>query len=301
MGYDHYIVTANCGKCNARRLWNLTTRRSPIRGKCQCGAINTFDELPEWPDIPRTLYIGPEKYKRLKLFPIPPSIDHFSSWALPYSIRSFVYQSSRELGGCRYDTHYKGEVMGEMVYSDECTPPYSPEDENPPSLSCHMVAGWTTGETSCALWENVSKLCQTKTEVEFLHWYLALAKDRHFPMLIPQVRIGIAERRRPDFIIFVPLQYWKFKRYAVQLDAAHPNESASEDLERDEDVKKHGYEVLSLRPVTHGYLQEVKWLVEKVDEEMRLAEFDPWSVAIEVSVVHTVGGPPPIPDDDVLF
>ena len=37
-----------------------------------------------------------------------------------------------------------------------------------------------------------------------LHQYLVYAKHQ-FPMLLPQPRIGIAERRRPDFVAFVPL------------------------------------------------------------------------------------------------
>jgi len=143
-----------------------------------------------------------------------------------------------------------------------------------------MVGGWTKGKATCPLWEEVSKLCQTEIECKFLHWYLGLVKDRQFPMLIPQARIGIAERRRPDFVLFVPLQYWKYKWYAIQLDKAHGEGTAKSDELRDTEISIHGYEVIRLKPEDQGYLEEVKRLVEMIELEMGEAESNPWGVAV---------------------
>jgi len=105
-------------------------------------------------------------------------------------------------------------------------------------------------------------------------------------MLIPQVRIGIAQRRRPDFVLFVPLQRWKYKWYAIQLDAAHPQETAQEDALRDTEISVHGYEVISLK-AGNQYWEDVRRLVEIVEHDMEKAESDPWDVAIELKVEYT--------------
>jgi very-short-patch-repair endonuclease len=96
-----------------------------------------------------------------------------------------------------------------------------------------MLAGFSAGEISCPLWESIGKLCQTDQERKFLHWYLRYVKDRQFPMILPQVRIGIAERKRADFVAFVPLQYWRYKAVAIELDGAHTDEHLPKDQARD--------------------------------------------------------------------
>jgi hypothetical protein len=126
----------------------------------------------------------------------------------------------------------RGEVYGENVYYDQC---HDSQDESfdPVDRDCHVLAGWSAGQPTCLLFDAVASLCQTDVERKFLSTYLRYVKDRDFPMLIPQVRIGIAERRRVDFVLYVPLQYWRFKWLAVELDGAHPQEKASEDAARD--------------------------------------------------------------------
>lgn len=114
-------------------------------------------------------------------------------------------------------------------------------------------------------------------------------------MLIPQTSIGIAERRRPDFVAFVPLQYWRYKWIAVQLDGAHLESQARDDWARDQYIQEHNYEVLSLRPNKRGYLGEVQKLVEAIEGWMNLADDDPWSIAIEVPVRKSV------PDEPIPF
>ena len=236
---------------------------------------------PPQPNVPKELWIGPEKRNQLKLYPVPPGMgDH--DWALPFSTRSFVYQVSQQLGGCGYHVDSRGKVMDMPTFSDWCRNWDASEDID--IVACHMVSGWTKGQDSCPLWEKVALFCQTLAERKFLHQYLALAKDRHFPMLIPQVRIGIAQRRRPDFVLFVPLQRWKYKWYAVQLDAAHSQETAQADELRDTEISVHGYEVIRLKGGNQGYRDDVRRLAEIVDRDMEKAESDPWSVSIELEV-----------------
>jgi DNA-directed RNA polymerase subunit RPC12/RpoP len=202
MGYQHRVRKATCGNCGKQVAWSWSDGLAAARvWKCNCSSRNYLKPPPDWPDLPRALYIGPEKTRRLKVYALPPEVPN-TSWAQPYSVRSFVFQASRNLGGCSYSCQVRGNVMGETVFTDICTDPEEAYDE---SWDCHLVGGWTSGQTECPLWRNISNLCQTETEEKFLHQYLRFVKDRQFPMLIPQVSIGIAERRRPDFVAFVPL------------------------------------------------------------------------------------------------
>lgn len=288
MGYHNRICKAFCSSCKASSTWSWKPpTKAPTSWECDsCGLPNDLGRFERWPQLPRELYIGHEKNEQLKVYPTPPGHDG-EAWALPYSIKSFIAQASYRLGGCSYSVSSRGEVMGETVFNDYCSD--AREDTMwPEHWLCHMAGGWTRGHSSCPLWEKVQTLCQTEAERRFLHWYLGLAKDRNFPMLIPQVRIGIAERRRPDFILFVPLQYWKFKWYAIQLDRAHsPSMAANDDL-RDADVSLHGYEVIRFKPEKQGYFESVRGLIERVELEMTQADVDPWTpdLAVEVPVIQ---------------
>jgi hypothetical protein len=73
-------------------------------------------------------------------------------------------------------------------------------------------------------------------------------------------------------VAFVPLQYWKYKWLAIQLDGAHSEEQATDDVGRDEYVRRHNYEVISLKPNEKGYLEEVRTPVEQLESWMNLAE-----------------------------
>jgi hypothetical protein len=289
MGYQQVVFKASCGKCGSSVcLWKWNEWVYRIRHlnpwNCnKCGALNTPGKYEPWPEIPRKLYIGHDKNNQLKLYPVPPEAPH-ESWAQPYSIRSFVSQASRHFVGCSYSSWWRTEVMDEPVFTDRCTFPEIPESNG---WDCHMVWGWTKGEQTCPLWENVSQLCQTDSERWFLHQYLGFVKDRPFPMLIPQPWMGIGERRRPDFALFVPLSYWKYRWYAVQLDKGHPPDKARADEIRDAEITEHGYKVIRVRPETSGYFGEVRSLVEKVEIEMKQAESDPMTVAKEVPVTVT--------------
>ena len=119
-------------------------------------------------------------------------------------------------------------------------------------------------------------------------------------MLLPQVRIGIAERRRPDFVLFSPLQYLVYKRYAVELDGAHTIERAVLDEARDMDLAAENYEVISLRPSELGYFSEIQKLVEKIAVEMTEAEKSAGELATEVENA-TFSAPLEISDEDIPF
>jgi hypothetical protein len=47
---------------------------------------------------------------------------------------------------------------------------------------------------------------------------------------------------------------------------------------------EQGYQVQSIRPTQSGYFEEVRRLVEMFEEWMKLAEEQPWEVAIEAEV-----------------
>ncbi len=258
MGYQHIALKAACGKCGSGVYWSWESWGGPGNvvkpWKCQeCGALNTPKRARQsyhsWPEVPQSLYLGHDWNNQVKLYPVPPEALG-ETWAEPYSIRSFVYQASRLLGGCEYHPSERGFVMNEPAFSDRCSLPEASQSWDDWNLrcsfpeaselyadwNCHMVMGWTKGKPTCDLWQRVSALCQTDAERGFLHQYLAFVKDRVFPMLIPQPRMGIAQRRRPDFVLFVPLCYWNYRWYAVQLDKGHPPERAKEDDLRDAEI-----------------------------------------------------------------
>jgi hypothetical protein len=114
-------------------------------------------------------------------------------------------------------------------------------------------------------------------------------------MILPQTWVDITDRRRPDFVAFVPLQYWNYRWLAIQLDASHTAEQAKQDSARDAQISEHNYDVISLRPSNAGYLEEVRRLVEQFEAFMAQAEEDVWSVAIDAAVAGTE------PDYDIPF
>ncbi len=284
MGYYKAVFIVRCGGCSAGYIFH-TLEHLALKSYWECKKCRTRNGfgVPQ-PNVPKELWIGPEKHNQLKLYPVPPRMGE-AEWALPFSIRSFVYQVSDELGGCAYRVTDRGRVMGMPTVFDSCIRWETSEDFD--ESACHMFSGWTKGQDSCPLWEKVALLCQTPAERRFLYQYLSLAKDRHFPMLIPQVRIGIAQRRRPDFVLFVPIQRWKYKWYAVQLDAAHTQENAENDELRDTEITMHGYEVIRLKGENQGYWEDVRRLVEIIERDMEKDESDSLDVAIDLRKENT--------------
>ena len=286
MGYDDRLLTSTCKGCGARWLFRRQPNANPFRKwVCdKCKGTNIVNAPPTWPEVPRTVFIGADNNRLLKLLPVPPE-RHNEPWARPYGVRSVLYQASRTLGGCSYSCSLRGTVYGENVYFDQCHDP-NDQDFEPDERDCHVLAGWSAGQATCPLFDGLAALCQTDVERKFLSTYFRYVKDRDFPVLIPQARIGIAERRRVDFVLYVPLQYWRFKWLAVELDGAHPEDKAEDDAARDRYYGDQGYEVISLRPGARGYFEEVRVLAERVEVLMKMAQTDEWDVALEVPVTR---------------
>jgi hypothetical protein len=293
MSYENRALKAKCKKCSRQIAWFWKDQReAPTSWLCQCGCRNFLVKPPEWPNVPRTLYLGWDHNRRLRVHPFPPSKAESENpvWAQPYSIRSFLLQASNALGGCSYGCSTRGNVMDETILADRCYSPLDPAEwpEGPETWDCHLAGGWTNGQSTCPLWENIAKLCQSESEWRFLHRYLGYTKHRQFPMLLPQTSIGIGERRRPDFVAYIPTQYWNYKWIAIQLDGAHPETQKESDKERDAYIIEQGYDVLSIRSTKTGYFAEVRELVERFENDLNLAEDDPWASAIEGEVSRAV-------------
>jgi hypothetical protein len=253
MGYREKARSVTCGHCGKQDAWYVELSRNMYsQWRCHCGALNRLQNLPEGPNVPTSLHVGPDQYSRFKVYAAPPEAKG-QDWAQPYSIRSFAYQASE-----RFDA---------------------------------------TGQDTCALRQRLEALCPSDAERRFLKTYLEHVEEREFPMLIPQAWIGILDDRRPDFVAFVPLQYWKYKWLAIELDAAHPEASATSNPARDEYIRSLNYETLSLRPMQAGYLEEVRNLVGQFERWMTLGHTDPGAVAVEASVRSFE----PPPDVDVPF
>lgn len=303
MGYQHRLYKTKCGHCNTEWLLSFKSWEGgttlPRTFTCDsCGAWNKTRNPNLFPNIPRVIYCGHERSRQLEIYPYPIEQGE-SRWALPYSIRSFIYQSSRQTQSCFYSWTGSTEVMGEPAHNDMCgrTDDWGNRDDE----KCHLLSGWIRGKDTCGHWEQLRAYCQTLSEQRFLWAYLSLAHGRNFPMLIPQVRIGIAERRRPDFVAFVPLQYLRYQRYAIELDGSHTPEQEEADQTRDANLAAEGFDVVSLRPNQLGYFQEVQKLVERIAVDMSEAERSPWDIATEVEVRETVPKNAPITDEDIPF
>src|SRR5437660_12808837 len=104
MGYAHRILKYTCPQC--RTDWKIEPQRLDdtlsYKYTCdKCGALNRLIALAAWPDVERTVYLGHDNLKLLKVHPVAPGTQN-EPWAAPYSVRSFLYQASRHFGGCYY-------------------------------------------------------------------------------------------------------------------------------------------------------------------------------------------------------
>jgi len=285
MGYRDTVWCYTCGECRDRWRYDSEPRKRVLRCR-SCNAENTVKLLDLVPNLPPRLYIGHDRQHQVPLFPVPPE-NPSEEWAQPYSTRSVLYQLSRELHECQYSPSVRGQTLGETIFHDFCW-----LDDEPGPESCHVMSGFTRGQETCNLWTKIANLCQTDSERRFLRYYLALVKDREFPMLIPQVRLGVAERRRADFAVFVPLQHWKYDRLVVELDRAHPADRAEADRDRELEIVAQGYRVIRCVGGERGYYDDVCALIEQIDAGMKRAVSDPWGVTVDLPVVRTEPAPP---------
>src|SRR5687767_12011229 len=133
MGYEERLIKSTCRGCDTVWLWRRGPADKPFRRwSCKkCGGANVVAPLPDWPEVPRSLYIGADNARLLKLFPVPPERAN-ERWARPYGIRSVLYQASGSLGGCRYTCSPRGAVYDEAVYFDRCLDPNDPSYDPEP-------------------------------------------------------------------------------------------------------------------------------------------------------------------------
>src|SRR6266446_1505131 len=121
MGYYDEVFRVKCGECETSYI----LKRQPPTEKWdwkykQCPTRNWHSGFqPLQPNIPTELWIGHDRRSQVKLYPVSPEMGD-RQWALPFSLRSFVYQVSHELRGCDYGADYRGEVMGRPTFSDWC-------------------------------------------------------------------------------------------------------------------------------------------------------------------------------------
>jgi len=288
MAYRDRAWVYTCGECHDRWRFQCEINSRRVLRCGSCDAENTVRAFDPAPNVPTRLYIGYDRRHQVSLFPVPPETPS-EEWAQPYSTRSVLYQLSREFHECNYSPSVRGRIMGETVFHDLCWL----DDERSGPWSCHMMSGFTRGEETCNLWTKIVNLCQTEPERRFLRHYLTLVKDREFPMLIPQVRLGVAERRRADFAVFVPLQRWKYDCLIIELDRAHTQDRADADHDRELEIVAQGYRVVRCRGQSErGYYDDVRDLVEQIETGMKRAAGDPSSVTVDIPVVKSVPASP---------
>lgn len=287
MGYNDHILSFRCGWCDAAMLF--TPRSNKIRQKIRCSnctSLSHFTNLPLFygeANLPEKLLVGADHNNLLEISDVP-EID--SQWmsdmardAPPYSVRSFVSQASMRFKDCEYSWG-RDEMFGDGSEWHKCSTTTG-------STSCHLMSGFSLGQSDCPLWKKIAGLCQTRDETWFLHQYLRYVRGRPFPMLIPQCRLGgITQGIRPDFVLFVPLQLLRYRWLAIQLDAKHPLAMAKQDEDRDARLQAEGYEVRVCRGNNGRYVNDVKSLVEDIERIMAIADSDPSSVAVPVSAVN---------------
>jgi hypothetical protein len=289
MAYQHRAYKSTCGACQQTFLWNWQSWKHktvlPPSWECtSCGASNFIGGANPGPNVPRALSIGHDGKRQVEIYPVPPRLSS-EPWALPYSIRSFVSQISLQLAGCFYACSRQDVIMDEAVFLDECRDPYAASGED--WHKCHMLTGWTLGQAECGLWNILKTLCKTGAESQFLHDYFALVKGRNFPALIPRPMVDSNEGSRPAFSLYLPLQHFNYKWYAIELNGSRTDSFAYNE-DRKLELSSLGYEILSCRTGANGgYGEAVVRLIEKIETEMTEADRNPWGVAIEVLVENT--------------
>lgn len=306
MGYNDFYYEFNCPDCDASLSWypdqlwqsGKVVECSECRSTFEMGA-------PPRPNLPPSLYVGPEKFTRVKLTPLPPKqIVHeghgeYHQWfgvgdcrycpfavafpdsygapmdcgfkrpqeMQPYSVRAVVSQlAMRKDFPCKYFVASTDvDEFGNVHWEEGCMERCGGCDYRPYMHPCHLVGGWIHGEDSCAGWEYLASLCQSANERRFLHQYLRVNHDREAPMPIPQAHIEVTERIRVDFVVFVPITRFNWRWLAVEIDSREYHRDSEKDMRRDLSVQTEGYEVLRL-PAEKNMLEQVRDLYKRVQD-----------------------------------
>jgi DNA-directed RNA polymerase subunit RPC12/RpoP len=275
MSYDDIYIEFKCDSCGTALEWDPQKVGQEVAcPKCRddvfVPALNGYEHRPHYvrvpepklPNLPQSIYIGPERTKRIKLTPRPVVVG----WSvpeeiMPYSVRSVLIQlSKRKDFPCKYYVRVDGkDVWGNVKWFEGCKS--STSDEYHP---CHLANGWMHGEESCKGWEYIANnLCQSRPEAVFLHSYLRLNKDRESPMPIPQAHVEVTEKVRPDFVMFIPITRFDWKWLAVEIDSKRYHQDEERDIKRRIWIRSEGYEVLRLS-AKENMLEQVRKLYQKV-------------------------------------
>ncbi|MFZ3166798.1 MAG: DUF559 domain-containing protein [Candidatus Methanoperedens sp.] len=302
---DIFYKTQCCSCYNIIKLHTRDLLNTDFIYKCPYCSNYIKLKYPPQPNLPNSLYIGPEKLKRIKLLPLPPKNVIYEGHGKyhqffgdgdcgqchygksfpdsygapmdcgftlpdqiqPYSVRSFLTQLSlRKDFPCKYFVHISQEdVYGKIILKEGCMKSCGGCNYRNDIHPCHVANGWIHGEESCSGWEYIANLCQSENERRFLHQYLRINHDRESPMPIPQAHIEITERIRVDFVIFVPITRFKWKWLAIEIDSRFYHQDSNKDLQKNIMMESQGYEVIRLS-AEKMMLDQVRELCSKITE-----------------------------------
>lgn len=306
MAWDDIFYKFHCDLCH--NIIELHTKKLWTNGNLyKCPYCSNYIKLkyPPQPNLPHSLYIGPEKLKRIKLLPLPPKNViyqghgeyhqffgagdcgqcHFAksfpdSYGAPmdcgfdlpdeiqpYSVRSFLIQLSlRKDFPCKYFVQIsQKDVYGNIILNEGCMKSCSGCNYRSDIHPCHVANGWIHGEESCPGWEYIANLCQSENERRFLHQYLRINHDRESPMPIPQAHIENTERIRVDYVMFVPITRFTWKWLAIEIDSKLYHQDSNRDFQKNIMMESEGYEVIRLS-AEKMMLDQVRELYSKITE-----------------------------------
>ncbi len=306
MAWDDFVCRVHCAVCDKtfRVRFNNLWKAGNVWICSECGSRVELPP-PPMPNLPPVLYAGPERLKRIKITPLPPSdviyegIGEYHQWygagdcsycpfarrlpdsygapadcgfnrppqIQPYSIRSFLTQlSMRKDFPCKYFVCVHGtDEFGNTLWEEGCMDHCGGCDYHGYLHPCNVVNGWMHGDQNCAGWEYIKQLCQSENEVRFLQQYLRTNHDREYPMPIPQAYVEVKETVRVDFVLFVPITRFDWKWWAIEIDSKEYHANTDKDFKKNVTLASAGYEIIRLS-AEKKMLDQVRELYAKVTE-----------------------------------
>jgi hypothetical protein len=254
-----------CWNCGGRFFVEGTSNLQRLE-RCpdkKCDSYLCLEIPQSQATLPEAVLCGADHNNLLEIKQLAP--DLYGEDQGPFSTQSFVMQASKHWGACNFLGHdyFKGFHCGKNTAH---------------SIPCHIFKGFGNGGTKeCLLWSFVEKLCQTDQERWFMTQYMRYVRERVFPMVLPQVRLGgITQELRPDFVL---------------LDGGHTPGARERDEERHLRLQSEGFSVVSYKgrrvdaegrsPI--NYIDDIKDLVSRIDRQMNLTkENAQWSNALTI-------------------
>ncbi len=269
MNYTDRHFVYSCPECNA-------TLKIPEESRgfwVKCGACKHEFKAPENP-IPKFLYFGSFKTKRIKLLPLPKKqimytinancygyCDHNwnEQWGTPttcghktakeiqpYSIRSFLLQLTQDdVLPCKYFVETEGvDDFGNVYWVDKCLGERITDCVYGCEKCCSVATGWMHGESECSGWKSITEFCDSNVEKTFLREYIRQNHDKESPMLIPQVWLGLKEKRRVDFVLIIPKTAHNCEKLAIEINPPKYHSNLEKELAREKEITSEGYKLL---------------------------------------------------------